>query len=141
MRRLNHSISCAPDLTRRRGGAEKHKRFDTEAQRHREMQNAFAPFSADRGAHYYETNRQERDQMALKRKAAALGFKLVPALYYCRGLTGSFPARRGEAKKSKAATFLRMFLCASASPRQKPGSGWRRVTARCPRSTARAPSG
>jgi len=33
----------------------------------------------DRGAQHYEAKRQERDRVALTRKAAALGLQLVPA--------------------------------------------------------------
>jgi hypothetical protein len=33
----------------------------------------------DRGATYYENKRQEKERIALERKAAALGLKLVPA--------------------------------------------------------------
>ena len=33
----------------------------------------------DRGAHYYESKRREKDRLALQRRAATLGLKLVPA--------------------------------------------------------------
>ena len=33
----------------------------------------------DRGAHYYESKRQEKERLALQRRAATLGLKLVPA--------------------------------------------------------------